>query len=62
MKYTYDSFCIDSQKNGVEGKGKSAYPLHKQISEDKNSATKYGNNGLGGSSADGTTSDKQRGY
>lgn len=44
----YSSFCVDSRKNGVESKGKEAYPLHKQISESKDSAKKYGNSGMPG--------------
>ncbi len=43
----YDNFCTDSKKNGLGSDvGKKSYPLHKQISENKNAETKYGNNGF----------------
>lgn len=63
MKYSYDSFCVDSKKNGVTDKaGKNAYPLHKIIAESKDAETKYGTNGLGGSTVGDISSGKKRGY
>lgn len=47
MAKKYDSFCVESRKSGVkEEAGKRAYPLHKVLSEDKSSATKYGKDGF----------------
>lgn len=47
MAKSYDSYCVDSRKNGVkESAGKEVYPLHKTIATDKNAATKYGNSGF----------------
>lgn len=42
-----DTFKVNSKENGLgSGVGSKPYPLHKQISESKDSAKKYGNNGL----------------